>query len=90
MQSLKLRVQHCLTAIFQWEALSSADIASMTSNDTNYVWSGVDYNVGAACRANISLMDFRIGDTWHVRLHLPIPSARTLLSFAIAHTCRYL
>merc|ERR1719461_1101993 len=48
------------------EALSSEDISSMASDDSNYVWQGIDYNVGGACDTEISLMDFRIGDTYQV------------------------
>eukprot|EP00966_Prymnesium_polylepis_P054255 1254472-Prymnesium_polylepis.1 len=47
-------------------ALTAADIAALTSNDSNFVWDGVDYHVGGACDAGVQLMDFRIGDTWHV------------------------
>ena len=46
--------------------LSASDISALTSNESNFVWDGVDYIVGGACGAGVRLMDFRLGDTWHV------------------------
>jgi len=71
------------------EALSSADIFSMASDDSNYVWQGIDYNVGGACDTEISLMDFRIGDTYQVTKALnsgdkiPISANGDTISFPV-------
>ena len=48
-------------------ALTASEIAALASDDGNYVWEGVDYNVGGACAAgSVELMDFRVGDTYQV------------------------
>ena len=47
--------------------LTASEIAALASDDGNYVWEGVDYNVGGACAAgSVELMDFRVGDTYQV------------------------
>ena len=48
-------------------ALTAGEIAALAADDANYVWEGVDYNVGGACAAgSVALMDFRVGDTYQV------------------------
>lgn len=59
-------------------ALDVDGIAALAADDANFVWDGVDYNVGAACATpSVDVLDFRIGDTYQVTNSLnagePVP-----------------